>query len=192
MGPTWHPAGIPDSEALLSESSIATGTRGAQGPHPPSHSCLTGQEWPTSGTGLRGTGTKAPRALASGHLGAEGLACSLVPCWAACRDSGGEGQSRQASTCRHSGKALWQAWGGSYTKALSPSSGSSPGGPAPWLFHMRVSHASSLSPDSDASSAPGEEGDRRSGVARAEGHRTLPQVAVSEHLPTALQVPSSC
>lgn len=48
----------------------------------------------------------------------------------------------------------------SYTKAPKPSSGSSPGRPAPWLFHMHVSHASSLSPASAASSTPGEEGDK--------------------------------
>lgn len=58
---------------------LLEGTRGAPGPRPPSHSCLTGQERPTSGAGLRGTGTKAPRALASGHLGAEGLAQALDP-----------------------------------------------------------------------------------------------------------------
>lgn len=88
-------------------------------------------------------------------------------------------------------KALWRTWvgqqTGSYTKAPNPSSGSSPGRPAPWLFHMHVSHASSLSPASAASSTPGEEGDIRSGMARTEGHWTLPQVAVSGPLPTALQ-----
>lgn len=78
---------------------------------------------------------------------------------------------------------------GSYTTAPKPSSGSSPGRPAPWLFHMHVSHASSLSPDSAVSSTPGEEGDRRSGMARTEGHWTLPQAAVSGHLPAALQGP---
>lgn len=90
------------------------------------------------------------------------------------------GQSQQASTCRHSGQSFMEDMGwaadreGSYTKAPNPSSGSSPGRPAPWLFHMHVSHASSLSPASAASSIPGEEGDIRSGMARTEGHWTLP------------------
>lgn len=80
---------------------------------------------------------------------------------------------------------------GSYTKAPNPSSGSSPGRPAPWLFHMHVSHASSLSPASAASSTPGEEGDRSQAWPglRATG----PSLRwLSGHLPTALQVPSSC
>lgn len=103
------------------------------------------------------------------------------------------GQSRQASTCRHSGQSFMEdrvgQHTGSYTKAPNPSSGSSPGRPAPWLFHTHVSHASSLSPASAASSTPGEEGDIRSGMARTEGHWTLPQVAVSGNLPSALQGP---
>lgn len=116
----------------------------------------------------------------------------MAPWWEACQSSDREGQSRgkhpPADTVD---KALWRTWAGqqpgSYTKASNPSSGSSPGRPAPWLFHMHVSHASSLSPASAASSTPGEEGDIRSGMARTEGHWTLPHMAVSGHQPTALQ-----
>lgn len=120
--------------------------------------------------------------------------CCLIPWWEPCRGRTGKGSRSKHPPTDTVDKALWRAWvgqqPGSYTKASNPSSGSSPGRPAPWLLHMHGSHASSLSPASAASSStPGEEGDIRSGMARTEGHWTLPHVAVSGHLPTALQGP---
>lgn len=162
----WVPPGT--QWATQSEPSIAVGNTVTQGLYPsPKLFERPRAEWGWP-EGHRDKGPKSP--------GTEGLAQALAPGMFSETLVGSlSGQWREGSRGKHPpadtvDKALWRTCGGHgvgvgqqterYTKAPKPSSGSSPGRPAPWLFHMHVSHASSLSPASAASSTPGEEGDK--------------------------------